>query len=217
MSTQESKSEREVRWERDLRREENALTLIPLPVKLPAETYDLLPRVLPLLPRSPDESPHHVPEQDVQSFLEMWEQRLLKRDEDSVWVNLSGLECWEIIPNFATTVSDALKGRDAEMRQEGGMRASIEYWRSHVEDFKDCDDKTILDRRVHTLRSIAPLLSAVALSGAWGVTYQRSRENIYKIRGKVQDWIDKNGDQWDLDQPFGGMVHVDNESLDYRT
>ncbi|MEE8471353.1 MAG: hypothetical protein V3S51_08490 [Dehalococcoidia bacterium] len=214
MGVLETQKQREARRDQGLQREMNALSIMPLPLKIPAEWYDLLPRLLPLVSRSPEESRYYIAEKTVQAFLQLWEQRLMKRDGDDVWVRLGGLECYESIPKFAEGVDYRIKGRDEEIKAEGGIKAVIEYWRANVEDLRDLDDQAVFKARMKILPAIDYVLSAVALSGAWGVAFQRSKDNIIKIREEVQRWIADNGSQWDLDKPFGGKI---SESCDpYR-
>ena len=206
MSEQDTQKERELRREREIRRERNALTIMPLPVRIPSEWYDLLPKVMPLISRSPEESRYFIPEEAAQAFLQMWKQRLMRRDGEHVWVHLGGLECYETIPNFAKGVAHRVKGRDSEIKEKGGLKALIEHWRTNVEELKGLDDKSILEARIQVVRALEPLMSTLALSGAWGSAFERSRENILKIRPVVQKWITEHGRQWDLDEPFGGKL-----------
>ena len=197
---------RELRREKDLRRERNALTIMPLPVRIPAEWYDLLPRVIALVPNSPNESRFYMPEETTQAFLQMWSQRLMRRDGKDIWVHLGGLECYETIPNFAKAVEQRIKGRDAELKQSGGLKALINQWRSNVLGLQDQDDKAILESRIQLVHALEPLMSTLALSGAWGVAYERARDNILKIRPVIERWMDQHGSQWNLDEPFGGKL-----------
>ncbi|MEE8471244.1 MAG: hypothetical protein V3S51_07940, partial [Dehalococcoidia bacterium] len=182
------------------------LTIMPLPVRIPTEWYDLLPKVLPLISRSPEQSKFYMPEETVQSFLQMWKQRLMRRDGEYAWVHLGGLECYETIPNFAKGVEHRIKGRDAEMKERGGLKALIQHWRTSVAGMNDLDDKAVLEARIGIVRTIEPLMSTLALSGSWGAAFERSRENILKIRPVVQRWIAQHGKQWNLDEPFGGKL-----------
>jgi hypothetical protein len=197
---------REIQRERELRKERNALTIMPLPVKIPKEWYELLPKVLPLISRSPQESKYYMPEANVQAFLKMWGQRLMRRDGDYVWVHLGGIECYETIPRFAKAVEEKIKGRDMEIKERYGLKGLLEHWRINVRELNSLDDKSVMEARMRILRSIEPLLSTLALSGAWGGAFERSRENILKIRPVVQKSIAEQGHRWDLDEPFGGKL-----------
>lgn len=204
MGELETQSQRKLRRDQDLRRERNALTIMPLPVKIPAEWYELLPRVLPLVGRSPQESKFYIADETVQAFRQMWAQRLMTRDGDNVWLRLGGLECYETIPRFARAVENRVKGRDQEVNRQGGLKAVIEYWRTGMEELNGRDDRTVLEARMRVLPSLEHLLSAAALSGAWGTAFERAGENILKIRPTVQGWIAQHGKRWNLDEPFGG-------------
>lgn len=206
MTEQGTQRERELRRDRELRRERNALTLMPLPVRMPKEWYDLLPKVMPLISRSPDESKYYMAEETAQAFLQMWKQRLMRRDGNDVWVHLGGLECYETIPKFAKGVEQRIKGRDSEIKEQGGLKGLIQHWGAHVEELRSLDDKAVLEGRMRFVRSLEPLMSTLALSGTWGVAYERSRDNILKIRPVVQKWIAEHGRQWNLDEPFGGKL-----------
>lgn len=206
MGELETQREREIRRDRDLRREKNALTIMPLPVRIPSEWYDLLPKVLPLINRSPEQSKFFMPEATVQAFLQMWKQRLMRRDGEYTWVHLGGLECYETIPNFAKGVEHRIKGRDAEVKEQGGLKGLIQHWRTRVAELNNLDDKAVLEARIGIVHSLEPLMSTLAMSGAWGVAFERSRENILKIRPVVQRWIAQYGKQWNLDEPFGGKL-----------
>lgn len=205
MEDQDQK-QNELQRERELRRERNALTIMPLPVRIPSEWYDLLPRIMPLISRDPSESKFYMPEETIQSFLQMWQQRLMRRDDKEVWVHLGGLECYETIPNFARGVEQRIRSRDAEIKQAGGLKALIHHWRNNVIELHNLDDKTVLEMRIQIMHSLKPLMSTLALSGAWGSAYERSRENILKIRPVIYKWIEQNGRQWNLNEPFGGKL-----------
>ncbi len=206
MNDQELQKQRELHRERELRRERNALTIMPLPVRIPLDWYNLLPNVIPLIPRNPKQSRFYMPEETIQAFMQMWQQRLMRQDGNDVWVHLGGLECYETIPNFSKAVDQRIKGRDAEIKQVGGLKALLNHWRTHVTELQDLDDKATLEARIKIVNALAPLMSTLALSGAWGVAYERSRDNILKIRPVVHRWIEQHGRQWNLDEPFGGKL-----------
>ena len=209
----DGRGKRQLDIEREQRRELNALTLMPLPVRIPAEWYHLLPKVFPLVVGSGDESEHYIDPDVARGFLEMWGQRLMKDDGDYVWIHLGGVEAYETIPAFAKGVETKIKGRDQEVREQGGgLKDVIEHWRNSVEDLRGLDDKDVLEARKDIIHTLEPLMSTVALSGAWAVAYSRSCDNIYKFRETVRDWMAKYGDQYDLDLPFGGKIEASVET-----
>jgi len=213
----QEKSERELRWERDVQREKNALTVMPLPVRFWDEWYDLVPKVLPLVSRSPDESKYFIPEEKVQAFLDMWNGRLMRTDENYVWLHLGGIECFETIPNFARGVESRIRGRDQEIKEEGGIKALVEHWQTHIEELKDVDPKDVLEARIRIVNSLEPLMSTLAFGGSWSAAYARAIENIIQTRPVIQEWIAKHGDQWNLDLPFGGRLENSEDLINYRT
>ncbi len=204
----EDKGRREIEFEREQRREHNALSLMPLPVRIPAEWYHLLPKVLPLVVDSDGESENVLSPDVAKAFLSMWQERLMREDGEYIWLKLGGVEAFETIPSFARAVEIKVKGRDQEIKESGGLKGVIDHWRTSVNELRDEDDKEVLEGRKEILRAIEPLMSTVALSGAWAVSYQRSCENLYRIRESVRDWMDRNRDHYDLDQPFGGRIEA---------
>lgn len=198
--------QRELQRDRELRRERNALTIMPVPVKIPVDWYVLLPRVLPLVTRAPEDSKYCLPGATAEAFQRMWKQRFMRRDGDYVWVHLGGIECYETIPNFAKNVAERIKARDIETKEKSGLKGLLDHWRLSIADLNNMDDKVVLETRMKILRTLEPLMSTLALSGAWGAAYERSRENILKIRPTVQKWIEQHGKKWDLNEPFGGKL-----------
>jgi len=198
--------ERELERDRDLRREENALTLMPLPVRIPDEWYGLLPRVLPLVSRSAAESQFYMAERTIQDFLTMWKERLIGREGDDVWLRLTGPECYERIPTFGKSVDYRIRGRDQEIMDNGGIAALVEHWRARVEELRHLDGRRVIEARLRLLPALEPLMSEIAMSGAWGVAFERAQNSILKIRPRIHEWIAKHGDEYDLDQPFGGIL-----------
>ena len=215
MNIQETKSERELRWERDLKREQNALTIMPLPLRFPTEWYDLLPKVLHLLSRSPEESKFFIPEEKAQAFLQMWQERLMRRDGDHVWVHLGGVECFQTIPNFARGIENRIRGRDGEIKATGGLKALLEHWRTSIDELQHLDDKAVLETRIQIVRSLEPLMSTLAFSGAWSAAFARAKDNLVNIRPVVQKWAAEHGKQWNLDQPFGGKLDDSENPMNY--
>jgi hypothetical protein len=198
--------ERELERDRNVRREENALTLMPLPVRIPDEWYSLLPRVLPLVSRSPQESQFYMAEETIRGFLDLWEQRLIGREGNDVWLRLTGPECYETIPTFGKSVDYRIRGRDQEIMDGGGIAALIEHWRTRVKELRDLDDRKVIEARLRLLPALEPLMSEIALSGAWGAAFERAQSGILRIRPQVQEWIARHGAEYDLDQPFGGTL-----------
>ena len=217
MSTQEAKSDRQAKWEREQKRERNALTIMPLPVKFWVAWYDLLPKVLPLVSRSREETKFYIPEDKVEAFLSMWNDRLMRRDEEYVWLHLGGIECFETIPSFARGVEARIRGRDEEVKAAGGLFALVARWRAGVEELKDLMDKDILEERIKIVTSLEPLMSTLAFAGSWGHAHARALENMIQVRPAIQEWIAKFGSQWDLDLPFGGKIADCDDLLNYRT
>jgi hypothetical protein len=198
--------ERELERERSLRWEENALTLMPLPVEMPEVWYSLLPRVSPLVSRSPQESQFYIPEQVLEEFLTMWKQRLTSRAGNIVWLRLTGPECYETIPKFVKSVDHRIRGRDQEIMDRGGITALIEHWRMHVEELRHLEDRTVIEARLRLLAALEPLMSEIAMSGAWGMAFERAQSSIFKIRPQIREWIAKHGAEYNLDEPFGGTL-----------
>jgi hypothetical protein len=207
--------QRELERDRNLRREENALTLMPLPVKIPDAWYSLLPRVLPLVGRSAEESQFYMAEQTIQDFLTMWKERLIGREGDDVWLRLTGPECLERIPIFGKSVDHSIRGRDQEIMDSGGIAALIERWKTRVEELRHLDDRRVIEARLRLLPALEPLMSEIAMSGAWGAAFERAQSGISKIRPRIQEWIAKHGDEYNLDQPFGGTLSEGKRFISY--
>ncbi len=197
---------REVRRSRELRYEKNALTIMPLPVRIPALLYDLLPKLLALIPAKPDVSQHYIPEEEVNGFLKMWAERLMRREGDHVWIRLGGVESYEAIPQFARKVEALLKARDAETKEQKGLMPLLQHWRTNVPSLAGLDDKATLEARKRMLQDFQPLTSTLTVSAAWGEAFERSRENMVKIRPVLQQWISQHGHEWNLEEPFGGKL-----------
>lgn len=204
--TEEEKGQRELEFERRHRREENALSIMPLPVEIPVHWYDLPPSVLPLVTSDALESRFHMDDRSVWEFFQMWGGRLIKRNQGNVWVFLGGVECLETIPRFAKRLNYMIRKRDEELKKMGGLMSAIAHWRAAIPALKDLDDKDVLNARIRILNSFEPLMSTVALSGAWAVAFEWARDNLYKTRPSVWHWMEQHGSDWDLDKPFGGKV-----------
>ncbi len=203
--------EREQQYERSVRHEKNALTLMPLPVQIRAEWYDLMPKVLRMIEDTPDkrfDKKYLVRKEAVDSFIQQWDRRLMTREGNGeyVWIHLGGLEAFETIPNFSRAIEAKIKGLDAEMREKGGLKGIIDLWRTGIEELNNLNDMEVLDARKKILYSVESLMSTVTLSGCWAHAFERARDNILKIRPVVENWINTQGRQWDLDKPFGGKI-----------
>ena len=202
----EAQRQRDFRRTRELRRERNALTIMPLPVRVPAFWYDILPRVLPLIPTTPEVSKHYMPADTVEQFGKMWSERLMRREDDYVWVHLGGVESYETIPSFARTVATLVKARDTEIKEKQGLKGLLDHWRDNAVGMSGLDDKAILEARMQILRDLEPATSTLPFSAAWGEAFERARENMVRIRPVLQRWIDEHGHDWDLGEPFGGKL-----------
>jgi len=132
----------------------------------------------------------------------------MRRDGDHVWVYLGGLECYEMIPAFSRSIEWRIRGHDLEVKSRGGLKATVELWRTHVRGFSHLNDIQVLEARRNLLHSLESLMSTITLSGCWASAFERARDNILKIRPMIQEWIHTQGKYWDLDQPFGGKVEA---------
>jgi hypothetical protein len=202
----EDQRQRDLRRTQQLRREKNALTIMPLPVRVPASWYEILPRVLPLIPTTPDVSKHYIPAETIEQFGKMWSERLMRREGDCVWMRLGGVESYETIPAFARTVATIVKARDAEIKESQGLKGLLDHWRDNAVGMSGLDDKAILEARMQILRDLEPATSTLTFSAAWGEAFERSRENMVRIRPVLQRWVEEHGHEWDLGEPFGGKL-----------
>ena len=207
--------EREREYEKQIRHEQNALTLMPLPVRIKSEWFDLMPKVLHLITDGPDndlDRKYLIKKEISQSFLEIWEKRLMMREEQPidgtywVWIHLGGLEANNTIPNFCTAIESKITMLDKDLREEGGLEAIVEFWRSGIPELENANTLQVLDARKKILYAVEALMSTVTLSGCWAHAFERARDNILKIRPVVENWINTQGRQWDLDKPFGGKI-----------
>ncbi len=187
-------------------REMNALTIMPLPVRIPASWYDLLPKVLPLINRPAEKTKYCMPEETVRIFVLRWNQALIRREDAFVWLHLGGVACYEIIPDFVRGVKEKIAARDKEIKQIGGAKAVIQHWRSSIEELKPLNDDAVLKARNEMLRSLHPDMWHEGLSRAWSFAAERAHMNFDRIRPAVQRWIASYEDRCDLDKPFSGRV-----------
>ena len=192
--------------EKEIEQEKNALTIMPLPVRIPALWYDMLPRVLPLISRTAEQMECCMPEETMQVFLQRWKRVLIRREGNFVWLHLGGVACYEIIPNFVKSVRDKILHRDTEIKGRHGVKAVVQHWRTCIQEIKQLDDDSVLKVRNETLRLLHPDLWHEGLGRAWSFAAERANMNICNIRPVVQRWIAKYESQCDLDKPFAGRL-----------
>jgi hypothetical protein len=197
-------SERET--ERETEQEKNALTIMPLPVRIPALWYDILPRVLPLVSRTSGLTEFCMQEETTRVFLQRWKKALIRREGNFVWVHLGGVACYEIIPNFVKNVRDKIMYRDRELKEKLGVRAVIQHWRTSIKELQHLNDEAILRVRNATLRILQPDTWHEGLGRAWGYAAERANINFCNIRPVIQRWIEKYESQCDPDKPFSGRL-----------
>lgn len=206
MESQESKSEREIQWERRRRQERNALTIMSLPVRMPADWYGRLPRVMPLIPRSAEQSKFYISEDVARSFLQMWKERLIKYDGNSAWMSLGGLECYDSIPKFVNGVERSIRGYDREITEQRGIQAVIQHWRTSIKELANSDNTAVLNARVEITNSLLPLMSTIAMASFWAESFVQALEDIHKVRSEIHTWMARHEQEWNLDKPFGGKL-----------
>ena len=187
-------------------REMNALTIMPLPVRIPASWYDLFPKVLPLITRVTEQTKTCLPDETTQIFLKRWNKALIRREGSFVWLHLGGVACYEVIPNFVKGVKDKIVSREKELKDRGGTKAIIMHWRTCIEELKQLDDAAVLKSRNEMLRLLHPEMWHEGLGRAWTFAAERAHVNFVKIRPTVQSWIAKYEDRCDLDKPFSGRL-----------
>ncbi len=192
--------------EREIVREVNALTVMPLPVRIPASWYEILPKVMPLISTSSGHTSYSMGEEVVQMFLSRWGKILIRRDGSFVWLRIGGVACYEIIPNFVKGVRHAIDARDAEIAESGGMQAVIQHWRVSVEELRFLDDDAVLRGRNEVLRVLRPEMWHEELGRHWNCAAERAHINFGKIRPAIRKWIAKHENQCNLDEPFGGRL-----------
>ena len=192
--------------EKEIEQEKNALTVMPLPVRIPALWYDMLPRVLPLISRTAEQMECCMPEETIQVFLQKWQRVLIRREGSFVWLHLGGVACYEIIPNFVKSVRDKILHRDTEIKGRHGVRAVAQHWRNCIQELKNLDDDSVLKVRNETLRILHPDLWQEGLGRSWSFASERANMNICNIRPIIQRWIAKYESQCDLGKPFAGRL-----------
>jgi hypothetical protein len=192
--------------DREIEQEKNALTIMPLPVRIPALWYDILPGVLPLISRTSDLTEFCLPEETTQIFLQRWKKALIRREGNFVWLHLGGVACYEIIPNFVKSVRDKIMFRDKEIKEKLGVKAVIQHWRTSIKELQFLNDEAILKVRNVTLRILQPDAWHEGLGRAWSYAAERANMNFCNIRPVIQKWIEKYESLCDLDKPFSGKL-----------
>jgi len=187
-------------------REMNALSIMPLPVKIPVSWYDMLPKVLPLIRQSDKQSKFYMAEEIIEMFIQRWEKILIRRDGPFVWLHLGGVACLEIIPNFVRGVKYRIDCIDNEYGEQGGQEALIQHWRDCIEELKHLDDDTVLKFRGDTLQLLNSDMWHKRLSKSWGFAAERAQSNFCKIRPIIKKWIAKHESRCNLDKPFSGRL-----------
>jgi len=191
---------------KEITREINALTIMPLPVKIGASFYDILPTVMPLIARLDANTNCLMPEDVIQAFLNKWKRIVIRREDSFVWMHLGGVACHEVIPNFVKNVRDSIDQRDGELSDKGGMKALIKHWQSCIEKLNQLDDESVLKARNETLRLCNPDVWHDGLGRSWSNAAERAHINFGKIRPRIKQWIAKHENQYNLDEPFGGRL-----------
>jgi hypothetical protein len=190
--------------EKEIEQEKNALTIMPLPVRIPALWYDMLPKVLPLIGRTSEQDKCCMQEETMQVFLRRWKQAFIRREGNFVWLHLGGVACYEIVPNFVKNVRDKIVHRDTEIKGKYGVKAVTQHWRTCIQEIKQLDDDAVLRVRNETLHLLHPDLWHEGLGRAWSFAAERANMNFCNIRPVIQRWIAKYESQCNLDKPFAG-------------
>jgi len=192
--------------EKETEHEKNALTIMPLPVRIPALWYDILPRVLPLISHTSQRTECCMPEETIQIFLQRWKQVFIRRERDFVWLHLGGVACYEIIPDFVKNVRDKILHSDTEIKGKHGVKAVVQHWQTCIQELKQLDDDAVLKVRNETLRILHPDLWQEGLGRSWSFASERANINFCNIRPVIQRWIAKYESQCDLGKPFAGRL-----------
>jgi len=192
--------------EKEIVREMNALTVMPLPVRIPALWYDLLPKVLPLVRWSTGQARFYMAEELIDFFLGRWRRILIRREGAFVWLHLGGVACCEVVPNFIKAVKYKIDCTDGEITEKGGMKGLIQHWRTCIEELRSLDDEAVLQARNETLRLLQPETWHEGLGREWSVAAERAHVNFGRIRPVIKKWIAKHETQCNLDEPFGGRL-----------
>jgi hypothetical protein len=195
--------------ENDFVREVNALTIMPLPVKIPASWYDTLPKVLPLIRWSTEQTRFFMGEELIDIFLQKWRKILIRREGDYVWLHLGGVACYEVIPNFIKGVKYRIDSSDEEIIENSGREALIKHWRMCIQELELLDDHGVLVARDEILSIIQPEMWIEELGKSWGSAAERAHANFGRIRPVIKNWIARYQDRCNLDEPFGGRLSVE--------
>ena len=192
--------------EKEIVREVNALTIMPLPVRIPGSWYELLPKVLPLVKQPAEQTRFYMPDEIIQMFLRRWSSIFIRRDGAFVWLHLGGVACYEVIPNFVKGIKYLIDGRDREITQSGGMQALLQRWRRCIEELGALDDDAVLKARGEALEFLRSERWHEELGKDWKSTAEMAHENFGKIRPSIKKWIAKYEERCNLDEPFGGRL-----------
>ena len=192
--------------EKGIVREINALTVMPLPVKILSSWYDLLPKILPLLRWSSGQASFYVGEELINIFLERWRKILIRREGAFVWLHLGGVACHEVMPNFIKEIRYRIDCTDGEITEKGGMKGLIQHWRTCIEELKSLDDEAVLQARNETLCLLQPETWHQELGREWSFAAERAHKNFGRIRPVIKKWIAKHENLCNLDEPFGGRL-----------
>jgi hypothetical protein len=195
--------------ENDIVREINALTIMPLPVRIPASWYDTLPKILPLIRWSTEQPRFFMAEELIDIFLQKWRKILIRRDGDYVWIHLGGVACYEVIPNFIKGVKYRIDSSDAEFIENGGEEALIQRWRICIQELGPLDDNGVKAARDEILGIIQPETWSEELGKSWSSAAERAHVNFGKIRPVIKKWVAKYQDRCNLDEPFGGRLSAE--------
>jgi len=187
-------------------REMNALTVMPLPLRIPASWYDLLPKVLPLIKKTTERTECCMAEETIQIFLKRWNKALIRREGTFVWLHLGGVACYEILPDFVKSIRERIIRREKEIKLKYGTKGVIQHWRSCINELKERDDPAVLKIRGETLRLLQPEMWHDGLGRAWSFAAERANVNFSRIRPVVQKWISKCENADILDKPFAGRL-----------
>ena len=171
----------------------NRSTILPLPLKIPAQWYDLLPKVLPLIRETSEEIKYCIRAEAIQSFTQMWSDVFLAREGNFVWLRLGGAACTDTIPRFLTSVEFKIKSRDAEIKKKGGLPALAEHWRESIKELQYLDDKAVLRFRDETLHLLFPKMWYEALNGAWHLSLEKTEEKDETL-AKICQWLANRGE-----------------------